>query len=420
MGLVTLAFLLSIAYWPGISGGSTTPRWALLSVFIPFLLMFHRVPLTVGHLCGIFFLGYAGISIAWAPYLQFALNAYWQLILMAGAFAIGSSLTSLRSVLIALGLGFAVNGMFVIMQGIWWNPWHYLETPGNPNIVGSFINGNLLSECTAITLIGLAAYRVWWLALLQLPAIILPWTNGTPRGPIVAIAVALIAWLWTRRPIIATHIAGLLMICGILVIGGHNDSVYQRYNFWIDTIKGINTWWGHGIGSYYITFPEYSEHSNTLISRPENAHNDWLEYIYELGIGVIPLIYLIGIALRSNKEPERLMLLGAITISVVGFPLHMPTGQFMAALTAGCLCGSWLPLRYSLVLGRIRIRERVAAIKGRARGGWSSGVGDELVPGVPAFRASNSELLRRRALAGFGPDGNSGDQEVATGRSVGS
>ncbi len=419
MGLVVLSFLISIAYWPGVSGGSTTPRWALLSVFIPFLLMFNRVPLTVGHLCGIFFLAYAGVSIAWAPFLPFALNAYWQMILMAGAFALGSSLTSLRSVLIALGVGFALNGMFVIIQGIWWNPWHYLETPGNPNIVATFINGNLLAECTAITLIGLAAYRVWWLVPLQLPAIILPWTNGTPRAPIVAIAVAWIAWLWPRRPIIATHIAGLLVIGGILVIGGHNDSVYQRYNFWVDTIKGINTWWGHGIGSYYITFPEYSEHSNTLISRPENAHNDWLEYIYELGIGVVPLIYLLGIALRSNKEPERLMLIGAITISAVGFALHMPAGQFLAALTAGCLCGSWLPLRYSLLRGRIRVREGIAAFKGCARGYRPPYMGDPDLPCFPEVRASNSELLRRRSLAGISSDGRSIDQSSSEGRPVG-
>lgn len=343
--------------------------------------------MTIGHVCGIFFLIYAGASLTWTPYLPFGLHAYWQLMLMAGCFALGSSMPGLKPVLIALGIGFALNGAFVMMQGLYWNPWSYLETPGNPNIIGSFINGNLLAECTALTIIGLAAYRVWWLLPLQIPAIILPWTNGTPRAPILALILAGLVWLWTRRPLLTLHLGVAGMLIGLMVIGGHNNSVYQRYNFWIDTINGMTSWWGHGIGSFYVTFPEFSAHSNTLISRPENAHNDWLELIYELGIGVVPLIYLIGIALRSSKEPERLMLVGAIAISCVGFPLHMPAGQFMAALTVGCLCGGWMPLRGTVGLCRMRVQAWLAGIKNLARGRSSSELGSTMVSSRPEIHA---------------------------------
>lgn len=387
--MVVFSFLLTICFWPGISGGATTPRWALMSVGIPILLLYRRIPLTVAHLIGLLFVVWAGVTLIWTPNVYFGLNAYLQILLMAGAFLLGSSLKTLRPVLIALGVGFSINSVLVLMQGLYWNPFHYLETPGNPSVVATFINGNLLAECAALTAIGLAAYRVWWLLPPLIPSILLPFTNGTPRAPLLAIAVAALVWLWPKRPIVALHIAGLCVIGGIALIGGHNDSMGQRYNFWADTLRGI-TPFGHGIGSFYLTFPEFSAHSNTLISRPENAHNDWLEYIYELGLGVIPLVYVLGFALRSRRMPERLVLIGLITEAAVGFPLHMPAGQWVAAITVGCLCGDRYGVRCSFALGGIRVRPWLARLSlgGGSRG--PPGKSAEVVPLFPEVRARSS------------------------------
>jgi len=344
------------------------------------------------------FVLWSGITLIWTPNLVLGLNAYWQVILMVGVFALGSSIVTLRPVLIALGIGFGINGALVLMQGLWWNPFKYLQTPGNPEVVATFINGNLLAECAALTFIGCTAYRLWWCLPGLLPAIILPWTNGTPRAPLVAITVSGLFWLWRRRPLLAVHLLGFATIIGASVIGGHGDSLGQRFNIWSDTLRGL-TPFGHGLGSYYVSYPAYAERQNTLLSRPENAHNDYLEIIYELGIpGAILLAYLIGIAWRSSRQPERYMFIGVLVVSAFGFPLHMPMGQFMAALIAGRLCGDWLPLRASLSLGRIRVYAWFTRVVDAYGGSRSFEKGGEFFSGISSVFTRCRQLLHRHPL----------------------
>jgi len=225
----------------------------------------------------------------------------------------------------------------------------------------------------------------------------------------LALGAALVVYVWKWRPLLAVHIAILGIGIGLAVIGGkgHADSLGQRLGLWQDTIYGL-TFWGHGIGSYYLTFPEYAEHINTLVSRPENAHNDYLEYIYELGIGTIPLAYLVGIAWRGNSGPERYMLVGQLAISAFGFPIHMPMGQFMAALILGSCCGGWIPLRGSIAMGRIRVFARIAAVKDSLRSYRTSWKDPEILPGISPVRTGGGELLRRYPLEGIGSIGNPG------------
>ena len=408
--MVALAFFLSLVFWPGISGGATTPRWALLSCVTPIVLLFRPTPWTTAHVVGLVFVLWCGITLLWTPNLAFGLNAYWQIILMAVVFALGSSTVTLRPVLIALGIGFGLNSALVLMQGLYWDPFKYLVTPGNPSIVGTYINGNLLAECAALTFIGCTAHRLWWTLPGLVPSIIQPWTNGTPRAPLLALGAALVVYVWRWRPLWAVHLGTLGIGIGLVVIGGqgHNDSLGQRLSMWQDTIHGL-TFWGHGIGSFYLTFPEYADHFNTLVSRPENAHNDYLEYIYELGVGSVLLVYLVGIGLRTTRQAELYMLVGALVLSALGFPLHMPVGQFMAALILGAACSTWLPLRCTVALGRIRVLAWLARIQGSYRVGLSSTPSGDIFWRFSTVLARSCQLLRRRSLARIGTNSDQGN-----------
>jgi len=356
------------------------------------------------------FVLWCAVTLSWCPNIYFGLNAFWQLILMAGVFALGSSMTTIRPVLIALGIGFSLNGLLVLYQGLVWNPFAYLMTPGNPAIVATFINGNLLAECASLTMIGLAAYRMWWMLPGLVPSIVLPWTGGTPRAPLLALGAALVVYVWKWRPWLAVHLGTLGIGLVLLVIAGHGhaDSAGQRLGMWQDTLYGLN-FWGHGLGGFYKTFPEYANHLNTMVSRPENAHNDYLEAIYEVGIGAVLMVYLVCMAFQTAQLPERLMLVGQLTISSFGFPLHMPVGQFMAALILGAACSGRLPLRGAIAVGRIRVFAWLTRIRHATRSGYTLAQRGDIFSCLPPLLKSSRQLLHRRGLAGVEPDSHRGN-----------
>jgi hypothetical protein len=265
---------------------------------------------TAAHLCGLIFIWYAAISVTWSPQHWDGLDSLVKLIVIAEAFVLGSMI-DLKPVLIGFGLGMWVNSA-VMLLGI--------DVPHTTDNAGLFVNSNAMGEVAGLVLVAVAAKRLWWLIPGILPAFLL----SQCRGAFVAVAGAFCVWLWNRSrwAVAALVPLGLAAVTAF----GSAGSIHDRLTLWTDILPHL-TIMGHGLGSFFTLYPVYSSF-DTLIQRPEHLHNDWLEYIFECGLGSL---FLFGVLAYS-----RSICLAALAIEACfGFPLHMAATAVLGGLIAG-------------------------------------------------------------------------------------
>lgn len=355
-----LSFLITILFVPGISGAATAPRWALLALVVPWCLP--RPRWTAGHLAAVLLLLWCLASLGWTEDVNGGLLWCLHLALLVGVFFIGAEQGSLKPVWIGAGLALIPSWLMSIAQ-IYGHGVIHLERFG-----GLFINPNFMAEAAALVVVGLLVERVYWLIPLVLPALVMPMS----RGALLAAVVASVAWSRSR---VAYALLAVALIGGSLTLwsGYRVGGVEERLAIWTDTIQGMKPF-GHGAGSFYLTYPEYAKRTNTFVSRPDHAHNDWLEAIYDLGLGSLVLVALAAIVWASGRAHRaRFVALAFAVEAMFEFPLHMPVTAFIAALVAGHLCGAGPSLRQfvdgwrdTIRRGRgIRALRFVAARRGR-------------------------------------------------------
>jgi len=128
-------------------------------------------------------------------------------------------------------------------------------------------------------------------------------------------------------------------------------STDTRLYFWKETLSLIGEfrWFGCGLGGFESTFLKYQGTANDY--RVEMAHNDYLQYLAELGVlgFSILLAAIVGVGLSIGKglvhitdEPRRLLLVAcagsfvAIALhSIVDFNLYIPANAMVLAWIAG-------------------------------------------------------------------------------------
>ncbi len=373
--MIPLGFFLTVLFIPGALNGATAGRWALLSICIPAICMFNEMRLTLAHLVGILFLAYLGISLAWTPVLYDGFEYYWHWLVLAGVFCLGSMLVSLRTVFIGLALGLYVNAVFMGLQLFSWlalnHAWDEVLPFSVNRPAGLFLNGSYAAEAAALILVGLVVYRLWVYVPAAVLCLVLPVAQAS-RASYAALMLVLIVYLYPRFRITTYILILVLFTVGILwfTSGEHNNSVGQRVLVWLDTWDGL-TFWGKGVGSYYVNYPEHASRIHTILVRPDHAHNDFLEILYELGpIGFTLFCGILYAAFRQRRS-EGYILLAFAALAVVDFPSYLPVTAFIGALVAGFLCGHGRPLRDVLthwgtaLFGRFLLlevfRERVRA-----------------------------------------------------------
>lgn len=315
-----------VAYVPAWSGAATTPRWALLSVGVAAAVMLMHFRPTALHAVGGVALACAALTLAWTPNLACGLWALWTLLLFAGLFMIGAELPSLRPVYIGAALGIGINSLFALIEWAGFSAVYHIDT-SRP--AGLFMNGNYLAEPAVLVLVGLIGYRLWCFVPLVLPSVILPMC----RGAFVALGVAGILALprrW-RFPIAVMAVLAGLALAGLLPLGGARA---ERIIIWTATLDGL-TWWGNGLGSFYSLFPSHATGWDFLLSRPVHAHNDILELTYDLGLGVMPALAFLAVALLAPWRTEHFVLTAFLVEGCFGFPLHFPATVLVAGLAAG-------------------------------------------------------------------------------------
>ena len=387
-----LGFLLTALYVPGISGAATTPRWGLLAIGIPLLLLNRGGgKFTLVHLFGALFLAWSAVSIAWSPNQLDSFNQLILWVILAQAFVYGSQLEDLSPTFRGMAYGLLLSSVVIIIS-IWLPDFVLHYTP----YAGLFINSGSLAEITALVLIGLLydgrglvgraavpGIRGWnWhgisIALGLLPCIILP----ESRGAWLALVAAFTALLWFKSKLSALVLVALTALCITYSfhIGFHTESVIQRLGMWHDAI-GALTWRGHGLGSLWTDYPPLASAIDIYKERPEHLHNDFLEVMFEIGpIGFAGMLALVCGCIWNTSGTARLVFAGLFAESLVGFPLHMPCTGFVAALCLGHLARSRADIRDILRSRRILLCPSVASDRCRANDNYGSEGGG----GVPA------------------------------------
>jgi hypothetical protein len=364
-------FLAAVAYLP-ILGAVDAPRWIVVEVgSFALLLTAPRGRLTPEHVAGGLFLAYAAASILWSPSPFDGVGAVIRLLALAAAFCAAASRTeNLDAAWTALGVGASISGLIAAAQVVGAPIFHM---PGfDPTApIGLFGNKNFMAGFGALAFVATVLSRPTWLKPPLLAgtalAAFLPLSMGAILGIAVGLAFARLRptafWLALAGLLAAALGADLWLFPDRIV-----SSLQPRLVLWQLSWANLS-WFGWGIGSYGSLFPA------------AHAFNDALEYVVELGVGAVPLLIMVALALRRGRErTEGAILVAALVESLFAFPLHQPAHAFVAVVCAGFLCGAG---------GRARVLE-----PGR-RGHRDEGLLDPGHLGVGALHAAD---LRRQAL----------------------
>ena len=345
------------AYWPGISGIATTPRWDIGAALAIPLFFAPRLRMTAASVFGLLLVGFLILSLSWSEGWRDGVDQALKITVIAGAFAYGMTLDHLDGFLKGAACGLMVSLGVVVLQafGSDWFPFHLRPA-------GLFFNPDYMAEVTACV-IAIALWRLplWW-SLVLVPLVVV----SEARGAILALAVTGIAMLG-RQPlrIKAALLAGVM---GLVAISVHRGvGIQTRLDLWRDTISGL-TVWGHGLGSFWETFPHYAHAADISTWRPEHPHNEALWLTYEGGVVGVILGLGFCVALVWNiRGPSRAILAVVGIEALFGMPLHDPATALFVACCAGHLSRDGGCVRDLAVACRLALRPRLAAALARNR-----------------------------------------------------
>lgn len=373
MSLGFLSFLLTTAFADGMASASLWPRWGLLMAAVPMILFWLKPGrFTVLHLLGLGWLAYAAASLAWTANPYDGVHDMAKLLMLAGVFGLAARAKTLKLAFIGMSLGLIPSSAIALWQVF--VDQAVVINAGNA-ITGLFYNQNTFAETSALVLIGIVAYavydrRLWWFALPCLPGIVM---TGSRAAPLMVLA-AVVVWLWNReyRLTVLAAVPVALSILIVPIINGHKIAqTEERIALYLDTIDGM-TAWGNGLGSFQTAYPYGATRLDISKRRPENAHNDYLELVFELGPGAgFGLSLLAGCLFgpyprkrpagssalcgRTATEPARLVLTGFAVGALVAFPFHLPCSAFLAAVCAGHCSRARPELRDELWVRRLAL-----------------------------------------------------------------
>ena len=405
MGIFT--FFLVIGVIPGLPAGALVGRWALVAVVAAVLFM--RRDITPG---GYILLAYLAVMTFFAPVWWDSTFLFFHAVCFVILYSYAQGMVSLRNMTIGMGLGMAVNSAVVLAQFIW--DWKFVPTI--TPYAGLYFQRNIGAETAAVSLILLVGYRLWWLIPGCLPTLFF----GS-RAAAVAVAVPLAMMLWRRSKIIAaaTFASLISAICIAWLITNYfmagkivptatlfASDLVIRLHTWYDALHGL-TWFGRGLGSFMVEFPRWQDYTSALQLRWENAHNDPLQIVFELGIGGVVLIALFAIRLSyAERRPEFYALIAVVVEGMFGFPLYQPVTGPVAALCAGWLFGHGDPLRDVLVRFGLRILTWYETAKL-----WAFRARRRTIPVLSRAPAGGSLVYHQFARRGGYSDGGGGNSD---------
>lgn len=345
-----LGLSMPIAYIPNFTGRDILSGWIVLSLALPWFFL-RPIRLGIGHYLGLAFLAYAALSMCWTEIKPQGVWDLWIYLCLAGCFCLGASRDP-RSLYLGCAVGVGVSTLLAIPQALGWQGIYQISS-GLP--AGLFVNRDMFGEAAALVSIALICTRQYWPLVLTLPPILF---TGC-RSAQLAVFVVASLWLWQRYRQLSIPVVAIALIGVIGWHHGWDGSESLRLAMWRDTIDGF-TWFGRGPGSFFSLYPEFATRTDTMFTRPEDPHNDYLGLAFQFGLGAIPLLALLALA-ATSAALERYLLLAFCIIALVSFPYRMPVEGFLGMVALGrCLDPTTWP-------GSIGVRFRSSAYAWRLR-----------------------------------------------------
>jgi hypothetical protein len=325
-----LGFGLAMGYWAESYADASTLRWSVAWIGLLILSWLIKPESIVLPKLWYLLLLLMGISISWSTSWPDAIWQLQQFVLLGGMFWLGMQDERIsENVFIGASWGIGINSLIAIGQLIDPSLFDFGEVSRPAGLMG---NRDFLAEMAALTVIWSFGERRWKLTLIQLPSLILP----QARAALVAFGLTSVLLLWLNRN--RRLAVGLLLgAAGLLVFFSLTKSAWNdqvRWSIWSHTWEGVN-WVGHGVGQFYST---YLNHPFELLgnSRPDHAHNDWLEVLYELGpIGLAITLFLVAQIVLGGRESCRLVFLCFCILCLGSFALHNPQSAVLAFVSGG-------------------------------------------------------------------------------------
>lgn len=342
-----VGFLITAAYWPGISGAMTTPRWIIGALVFPTVLFCRQIPIkvTIAHLFGALFVAWALLTFVWSEHREDTIGDGWQLLVLVSAFCAGSLLEKPLPVYLGAAAGLLVSDGFAAAQITGW------VGPLQANVpAGLFLNRNFFAEMSALVAVALIAERIWWAIPVAAPGLLL--TNA--RGAILGFLCVLVLMMWKRSRwgVVFLIIVIAASMLAVTFSGNKIATLNERFQLW-DAATAILRWKGYGLGTFYESSPYLSGHDY----RFEHAHNEFLDAAFETGlIGAALLVAFFASLLVGPLSTERLVLIALLIEACFENPLHKPSTAILGCLVAGHLSRSLCGVGDAVGYGRARIR----------------------------------------------------------------
>jgi len=350
-----------IIFSPLIDGGTThTPvlimRLLLLGAFTVWAIHQMRsgaIALTRSQLFPIvfLFLGWAGLSLWWAPYKNPSVQ--WFISLLMYAVLFGVVLQGIRTsrqiwqvVMVLVGMGL-YEGILGIVQYVWLGEPRAKGTFFNPNFFATYEVALLSIVLGLLSVIPARELKRWQGALLLsiLAIMFCAFVVAQSRGALLALITAATFIGCYRFGKIALVILVVGVIVGAVIpnplkqrmidVAAHDPYAFSRVDIWKSSmVRIVDRPLGVGLGMYKYSSFQYRFPTDSKIvrygKRAESAHNEFLQLAVELGVGGF-LIFLAGIwvwasevkdVLRFELEPwERGLVIGLIG-AVLGIFAH--------------------------------------------------------------------------------------------------
>jgi hypothetical protein len=316
--MLWIGLAVSLCYIPGLTGAYIATQWPLLAVILPFGLL-RRGPFTVFHLLGLLFFDYAAVHILWSPNPYGSVYGVWLLAISALVVWFGTTLEDPRDLYKGLAIGAILSSFVAVLQffGIGVVP----VTSTMP--AGLYVNSVQQGTVLALVAVALMTERMWpWIPPL-LPGI---WLSHS-RGGAIVLLVGLLCCCSRRLWIPAGVIA---MAASIYLFYPLSPSDSQRLYIWHVAWDNL-TLFGFGAGAFFSVV--FMHDGVTLF--PEYAHNDFLQFAFEFGIGAVLPAIIIGYAVWRTDVKEWPVVLAFCTAACFSMPLSMPIAAFLSLVAVG-------------------------------------------------------------------------------------
>jgi tetratricopeptide (TPR) repeat protein len=320
----------------------------------------------------VLFLGWAGLSLWWAPYKNPSVQ--WFISLLMYAVLFGVVLQGVRTirnveqvVMVLLGMGLC-EGILGIVQYVWL---------GETRAKGTFFNPNFFATYEVVTLaltFGLLSYLrpndlnwtnkafLWCTSVTAFLAFVM----AQSRGAVLAFLIMGLSLGIYRFGKMALVFVFVLVLAGVVLpnpikhrvldASAHDPYAYTRFQIWENSLHRVaDRLWGTGLGMYkYLSFQYRFPIENSIVQygkRAESAHNEYLQIAVELGVGGLAL-FLLGIgvwgcgvkdAMESALSPWGKGAVVGLTGGVLAILVHAAVDSVFhepALVVLLILCGS--------------------------------------------------------------------------------